>query len=83
MNKLRVMQMIEDDLKFPMRIFLGLRIENNYETDRRTSKHNHGSRKGFSIDSSLLEKKLIFDLARKIEESFACTISDLDACYDR
>ena len=64
-RKLRVTQKIEADLQLLMRIFLGFIIVSNYENDRRTSKHDCGSRKGNLIDSSLLEKRFIFDLARK------------------
>ena len=64
-NKLRVMQIIEADLKLLMRILLGLLIAENYENDRIISKDNCGSREGHSIDSAMLEKILIFDLAKK------------------
>ena len=47
------------------------------------SRHNYGSRKGFSIDSALLEKKLLFDYAKRREESNVYLMSDLEACYDR
>ena len=40
-NKLIVMQIIEADLQLLMRIFLGLRISDEYSNDRRTSKHNY------------------------------------------
>jgi len=46
------------------------------------SKDNYGSRKRFSIESALLEKRLIFDLAKITEEKFARVISDLEACFD-
>ena len=46
------------------------------------SKHNYGYRKGYSIESALLEKILIFDLAKKNKEVFTYAISDLEACYD-
>ena len=48
-----------------MRMFLRLRIDENYEYDRRMSNHNHGSRKGYSIESDFLENRLIFDVAKK------------------
>ena len=47
------------------------------------STHNYGIRKGCSIDSSLLEKILIFDLAKKTEEPCAFAMSNLEACCDR
>ena len=50
-NKLRVIQIIEADLQLLMRIFLGLRIAENYENERRIFNNNYGSRKGFSMYS--------------------------------
>ena len=60
-NKLRVMKTIEAELQLLMRMFLGLSMTENYENDNRMSKHNYGSRKGCSIESALLKKRLIFD----------------------
>ena len=51
-----------------MEIFLGIRIEENDENFKIISKHNYGSRKGYSIELELLEKRLILDLAKRIEE---------------
>ena len=65
-----------------MRTFLGLRIADNYENNRIISKNDYWSRKGFSIDLDLLEKRFIFDLVKK-ENSSACAMSDLEVCHDR
>ena len=46
-NKLRSVQTIETDLQLLIRMFLGLRIADDYENYRRVSKHNYGSRKRF------------------------------------
>ena len=48
--------MIEVDLQLLMRIFLGIRIEENHENDKILSNHNYGSRKAYSIELELLEK---------------------------
>ena len=77
-NKLRDMKIIEAYLQLLMRIFLGLRISDNYKNDMIMSEHNYLSRKRFSINSALLEKRLIFDLARKTDDLFAHTTSDLE-----
>ena len=77
-KKLRVMQKIEVYLQLLMTIFLGLRIAKDYENYNRMSKHNYGPRKGHSIESASLEKRLILDLAKNPEEPFACTMSDLE-----
>ena len=52
------------------------------ENDARTSKHNYGSRSGYSIENALLEKRLIVDHAKKSGEDNVCAVSDLEACYD-
>ena len=65
-----------------MRIFLGMRIEENYKNDKRTSNHNYGSRQDYSVESELIEKRLILNLAKREEKQVTCTISDLEACYD-
>ena len=70
-------------LQFLIRIFLWIRIEENYENNERTSKHYWGFRKGCSIELSLLEKRLTLDLAKRTGDQFACTTSDLEACCDR
>ena len=82
-NKLRVIQIVEADLQLLMRIFLGIWLESKLEEDERLSKPNYGSRKGFSIDSALLEKRLLFDYAKRREESNIYLTSDLEACCDR
>ena len=51
-----------------MRVFLRNRVEGRCENDKRLSNDNYGSRKGYSIESALLEKRLIFDLAKKTGE---------------
>ena len=43
-NKRRIIQTIEADLQLLMSTYLGIRIEENYENDKRMSKHNYGSR---------------------------------------
>ena len=83
LKKSRILEMIEADLQLVMRTCLGVRMDDRVETDSRVSKCNHGSRKGHSIENALLEKRLIFDLAKKTEDSCAHVTSDLEACYDR
>ena len=58
-SKLRVIQIIEEDLQLLMRMFLKNRLEGKIEEDKRLSCHNHVSTKGYSIDSALLEKKVV------------------------
>ena len=60
MSELRFMKIAEADSELLMRMFLRLRAEEIHENDKRTSKHNDGSRKIHSIESALLENRLIF-----------------------
>ena len=53
------------------------------EIDAGISKHNYESRSGYSTENALLEKRLIMDHAKKSGEENACTMSDLEAWYDR
>ena len=65
MSNLRVMKIEEADLQILMRTLLRLRIEKNHQYKKTMSKHDHSSRKVYSIESALLEDRLIFDLAKK------------------
>ena len=82
-SKLRVIQIIEADMQLLIRIFIGSRIEKNIETDDRLSQHGYGSRKGFSIESALSEKRLLLDNAKRAGHKMMHLMSDLEACYDR
>ena len=77
-----MLEMIEVDLQLVMRMCLGARMNEIVGSDKRASKYNYGSRKGHSIEKDSLEKRLMFDHAKKTEELNAC-VSDLEACYDR
>ena len=64
-NKLRTTKIIDVDLKLLMVTFLGTRTQEDYENDKRKSKHNYGSRNFYSEESALLEKRLMLDLAKR------------------
>ena len=66
-----------------MRIFIGGRNDENVEKDDRLSKFNYGSRRNYSIETAILEKRLMYDLAARDGREIMHTISDLKACYDR
>ena len=61
LGKLRIIALIEADWQYIMRIYLGEEEEEIIESDTRFSKSSCGSRKNYSIESALLEKRLIFD----------------------
>ena len=66
-----------------MHIFLGLRCKNILEEDIRVSKFNYGSRKGYSIDNTILEKYLICDISIWTILPTVYVLTDLKACYNR
>ena len=60
-GKLRTIMLIEADLQNIMRIYLEDLDEEIIESDDRFSKSNYGSRKNYSIETAILEKRLTFD----------------------
>ena len=66
-----------------MRILIRERNDDNLELDDRLLKFNYGSRKNYSIETALLEKRLMYDLAVRDGRPMIYTISNLKACYDR
>lgn len=44
---------------------------------------DYGSRKGYSIETALLEKRLMYDVRACNNENTVHNMSDLEACYDR
>ena len=83
LGKLRTIQLIEADLQLLMRIFFGIRCDGIIEKDERISKYNFGTRKGYSIENAILEKRLLIESNLFDQDQFVYTISDLEACYDR
>jgi hypothetical protein len=80
---LRIITLIEADFQFIMRIFLREDLEELIEDDERFSKSNYGSRQNYSIESALLEKRIIFDNSMLSGNKTIYTITDLQSCYDR
>ena len=56
-----IITLIDADLQYMIRIFSNNGEEEQVETDKRFSKLNYSSRKNYSIESILLDKRLIFD----------------------
>ena len=61
LGNLHIIMLIEADLQYIMRIFLGDEVEEMIENDDRFSNMNYGSRKNYSIESTLLEKRMIYN----------------------
>ena len=83
LGKLRIITLIEADLQYIMRIFLGDEVEEMIENDDRFSNPNYGSRKNYSIESALLEKRMIYDNSMLSGKETIYTITDLQSYYDR
>ena len=66
-----------------MRIFLGEEDEEVIESDSRFSKANYGSRKKFSIETAILEKRLIFDNSILSNKHTIYNLTDLQFYYDQ
>jgi len=60
-GKLHIIQLIEADLQLLMRIFIGQRNYSKIENDSRVSKYNFSSRPKYSIETELLEKRLMYN----------------------
>lgn len=82
-GKLRTITLIEADLQNIMRIYLDDEIEEKIESDERFSKSNYGSRKNYSIETAILEKRLTFDNSLLSGKSTIYHLTDLQSCYDR
>ena len=65
-----------------MRIFLYSDEEEIIERDPRISKANYSSRKNYSIEIAILEKRLVFDCSMINMEKTIYSFTDLKACYD-
>jgi len=83
LGKLRTITLIEGDLQLLMRIFLNATDQETIENDRRFSTANYGSRKNYSIESAILEKRLILDHSTLRMEKTIYNFTDLQSCYDR
>ena len=82
-RKLRTIQLIVADLQLLMRIYIGGRNNDNVEEDERLSKFNYGSRTNYSIETAILEKRLMYDVAVRDGKLMLYNISDLKVCYNR
>ena len=83
LGKLWTMQLVEVDLQLVMQIFMKYRKSSKLEIDNRILKFNFGSRKGYSIDNALLEKRLLYDSSIITRKKSTYVVTDLVAYYDR
>ena len=61
LGKLRTIMLIKEDLQYYLRIYLEDLKKEIIESNKRFSKLNYGSRKNYSIETAILEKRLTFD----------------------
>ena len=83
LGKLRTIQLIEADLQLLMRIYIGGRNNEKIESNARLSKFNYGSRSNYLIETAILEKRLMYDVAIRDSKLILYNISGLKVCYDR
>ena len=53
------------------------------EQDKRISKSNFGSRPKYSIETVILQKRIIYNNSKLTNKLTICNMTDLEACYDR
>ena len=82
LGKLRTIQLIEADLQLIIRIFIRERNDENVAIDKRISKYNRGSRRYYSIDILILEKRLMHNATIRNSQLTIYTTCELKACYD-
>ena len=66
-----------------MWIFLPSDEEEIIEADNKFSKTNYGSRKNFSIETAILEKRLVLDNSMLTTKQMVHNFTDLKSCYNR
>ena len=74
--------LIEADLQHAMRTYLNDNKEELIEEDERISKSNHGSRKNYSIENVILEKRLAMGKSLISCKKTISHLTDLKSCYD-
>ena len=64
---------------------IGINHRNKYaiENNPRVLKSNYGSRPDYSIETEILQKRLIYDNSKLTNQTIAYNITDLKAYYNR
>ena len=66
-----------------MRIFSSAEDTETIENDDRFSKANYGSRRNYSIETAILEKRLVFDHSMMNKKKTIKNLTDLKSCCNR
>ena len=83
LGKLWNIILIEGNLQIRIRIFLYSNKEELIEKDDCFSKANYSSRKNYSIESAILEKRIIFDNSLITLKLTVYNLTDLKSYYNR
>ena len=77
LGKLHTIQLIEVDLQLLIRVFMSYRNQRKIENDNRISKCNYRLRYNYSIESEILEKRLIYNISRLTGNDYVHNLTDL------
>ena len=77
-----MIQLIEVDMQLLIKIFISNRNMSQIEVDNQISKYNYRSRKLYSIEIGILEKRLIYDYSRMSGKITVHNLTDLKLYYD-
>ena len=73
---------IEANMQNTMRIYLNGEEKEKIEPDNYFSKANYGSRKNYSIETAILQTRLMFDHSLLEMKPTVCDFTNLQLCYD-
>ena len=83
LDKIRIIQLIEANLQLVTRILINNRNKPAIKNDKRLSKCNYGSQPLYSIENTILEKRLVYDYSRLTTATTIHNMIDLKSCYNR
>ena len=82
-EKLRIIMLYEADFNFILKYVWGKRLVRHAEDHNCLGVANHGSRAGRQTTDALMEKLLVYEIARLTRTSVVTVDNDAKSCYDR
>ena len=82
-EKLRIIMLYEADFNFVLKLIWGKRLVRHAEFHKCLGNSNHGSRPGRQTFDALLEKLMVYEIARLSRTSVVTVDNDAKSCYDR
>ena len=73
----------EADFNFVLKLVWAKRLVRNAEKYKSLGAANHGSRAGRQTTDALMEKLLVYEIARLTRTSVVTVDNDAKSCYDR